>query len=90
VGDMHSSIMKLSELKAVHESLIDRKDMIIDKLIAKLELTGEPKLDRLKSSIKDDLEFYKAILPDRVEIREEPRQILKQSTQPGEVIKSSV
>lgn len=87
LGDQHSQIIKLTEMKATYENLIDRKDSLIDTLIKKLELTGEPKLDRLKASIKDDLEFYKAILPDRVEIKQEVEKEVKPS-QPGELIKS--
>ncbi|MEK6882591.1 MAG: hypothetical protein AABY22_23420 [Nanoarchaeota archaeon] len=87
MGEMHMSLTKLTELKAVYENLIDKKDDIITSLIKKLELTGEPKLDQLKASIKEDIEFYKAVLPDRVEITEEAPKEPKPVTQPGDVIK---
>ena len=87
VGDMQSQIIKLTELKATYENLLDRKDAIIEQVLRKLELTGDPRSDRIKAGIKDDLEFYKAILPDTVQniVPEEKPQILP--TQPGEVIK---
>ena len=87
LGEMHTQITKLTELKASHEKLLDQKDNIIESVIKKLELTGEPKLDQIKASIKDDLDFYKAILPDRVEITQEPPPVEKPVTQPGDVIK---
>lgn len=87
IGDMQSQILKLTELKATYENLLDRKDAIIEQVLRKLELTGDPRSDRIKAGIKDDLEFYKAILPDTVQniVPEEKPQVLP--TQPGEVIK---
>lgn len=87
LGDLHMQMTKLTELKAIYENLLDRKDEVIMNVLKKLDLTGEPKLDRLKAQLKDDLEFYKAILPERIEIKQEAPQEPKQLIQPGEVIK---
>jgi len=87
-GDVYSQNTKLLELKSTYENLLDRKDEVINNVLKKIELTGEPKLDRLKASLKDDLEFYKAILPDRVEIREEAQPLPIPMAQPGDIIKT--
>jgi hypothetical protein len=87
LGDLHMQLTKLTELKATYENLLDRKDEVIQNVLKKLELTGESKLDRLRAELKDDLEFYKAILPERVEIKQEAPEEPKMITQPGEVIK---
>ena len=87
LGDLSSSILKLTELKAVYENLLDRKDEIINNVLKKLELTGDPKTDRLRTQIFEEIERYKAVLPERVEIKQEvPREPIPM-TQPGEVIK---
>ena len=80
-------ITKLTELKATYENLIDKKDSLIEMVIKKLDLTGDPKSDRIKAEIKDDLEFYKSVLPDKVEIKQEAPPEPKIVTQPGDVIK---
>jgi len=87
MGELHMQLIKLTELKAMYESIIDKKEEVINTLIRKLELTGEPKLDRLRAEIKDDLEFYKNILPEKVETIIEPKIPTITPTQPGEVIK---
>ncbi len=87
LGDLHQQLTKLTELKATYENLLDKKDEVINQVLKKLELTGDSKQDRLKAEIKDDLEFYKAILPEKVEIKQEPTQEPKALTHPGEVIK---
>ena len=87
VGEMHMQITKLTELKAVYENILDKKDFIINKVLEKLELSGEPKSDLLKEQIKTDLEFYKAILPEKVEVRQEVPQEIRVPIQPGEVIR---
>jgi len=87
LDDLHTQLTKLTELKATYENLLDRKDEVIANVLKKLELTGEPKIDRLRAELKDDLEFYKAILPEKVEIKQEPIPEPKLITQPGEVIK---
>lgn len=86
-ADMHIQITKLTELKAIHQNLLDRKDDIIDQLIKKLELTGEPKADRVRTEVYADLERMKAILPEKVEVKQEVVQERKETTNPMEVIK---
>lgn len=87
LGEMHMNITKLTELKATYESVIEQKDNIINNLIKKIDQLSEPKYEWIKASLKDDLEFYKAILPDRVEIKQEAPPEPKIVTQPGNIIK---
>jgi len=87
VGDMHIQITKLTEQMAMYKSLLDRKDEIIDRMMEKLTLTGEPKADLIKAEIQHDLQTYKKILPQTVQIIQEVPVEQKHSVQPGEVIK---
>ena len=87
INEMSMNIVKLTELKALYENLLDRKDEVINNLIKRLELTGEPKLDLLKATIKEDLEFYKNILPDKVETIVEPERTPTIISKPGDIIK---
>lgn len=87
INEMSSYIVKLTELKALYENLLERKDGVINNLILKLEITGNSKLDILKASIKEDLEFYKNILPEKVETLFEAEKEMVVPIKAGDVIK---
>ena len=89
MGELHMQLTKLTELKAMYESLIDKKDEIINQAIAKLDLTGEPKSDRLKKELMELLEWAKAVLPERVEITQEAPKPEPMMVQPGQILKES-
>lgn len=86
-GDMHTQLVKLIELKSMYELLIEKKDQVIDTVMEKLKLTGERKLDLIKAELKDDLEYYKKILPNRIEIKESIESPSAIPVQPGEIIR---
>lgn len=86
LGDMHTQITKLTELKAMHQNLLDRKDEVIDGVIKKLELTGDPKADRIRGEIFKEIERYKALLPEKVEIKQEAPIEPRVPAQPGDVL----
>lgn len=87
IESMHSQLLKLSEEVATYKTLIDKKDSIIEVVIAKLDRTGDPMTDIIKENIKKELQFYKEILPDRVEVTQEAPPEPKPLAQPGDVIK---
>lgn len=86
-ANVYAENAKLLELKSTYESLIIEKDKVIDKVLSKLDTSGDLKSDRLKAELKDDLEFYKAILPERVEITEEAPKEPKELVKPGQVLR---
>lgn len=87
LGEMHSKITKLTELKATYENLMEKQRSIIKELMRKLEKSGSRTLyEEAKHEVHDDIEFYGGILPqerliERVE-PEKPRVI----PQPGQPI----
>ena len=87
LAELQMQISKLTELKVTYENLIDKKDEVIENVLKKLNLTGEPKLDRLRDELKEDLEYYKTVLPERVEIKNEIPPEPKSLPQPGDLIK---
>lgn len=86
-SDLHIQNTKLIELKSMHENLIDKKDEVIDKVIAKLDKYTEPRYQSIKDDIHRDLAFYQKILPEKVEIKEEHEREPIPVPQPGEIIR---
>lgn len=86
-GDLHMQNTKLIELKATYENLIDKKDEMIEKVIAKLDRYTEPRYQSIKDDIHRDLALYKKILPSKVEITEKEEKEPMPITQPGEIIR---
>jgi len=86
-GEMHTQITKLTELKSMYENLIERKDEVISKMMSKIDQLADPNYEVIKASIKDDLEFYRAMLPEKVEIHQDLPIEQKQLVQPGNPIK---
>ncbi|MEK6880379.1 MAG: hypothetical protein AABY22_12255 [Nanoarchaeota archaeon] len=54
-GDVYSQNVKLTEMKATYESIIDKKNNIIETVIKKLELISSPRDQLIKAEIKDDI-----------------------------------
>jgi len=78
VGDMQSKIIKLSEIKTYLESSSDRHQYIIKNLLDKLEKHGDKTMQEwVKAETKDDINFYKGILPE-VTIEKEVPEVQQQ------------
>jgi hypothetical protein len=86
-SDIHSENMKLMEMKSTYEGIIEAQRNVIERIKDKLDLTGDPKVDRERERIKDELEWARSILPEKVEIKQEAPPMPMPITQPGEVIK---
>lgn len=87
MGELHMKLSNLIETKAMYENLLEKKDAVIEKVLVRLETTGNTKFDRMNAQIKDDLIFYKGILPERIEIKQESPEPERPITQPGDIIK---
>jgi hypothetical protein len=87
IGDLHIQITKLTELKSMYENLLERKDSIIGAMMMKLEKITDPLYDRILESVKDDLKYYREILPNKVEVRQEQPIEARMPSQPGDKIR---
>jgi len=85
--DVHSQVVKLMEVKATYEQLINAKDNQIQIVISKLDKFTDPQYELIKTSIMDDLERAKELLPEKVEIKQEAPIPVREPAKPGEVIK---
>jgi len=88
LSDLNTQLSKLTELKATYESLLDKKDYIIEMVINKLDASTDPRFDTLKETIMSDLERAKALLPDQVTINAPEHKEQRQPVQPNEPIKA--
>ena len=87
IGDLQRKLSDLSGWKTYYEQKEKVNEMIIQKLLAKIEKGGDKTLyDEAKADVQGDLERYKAVLPETVIIQEEKEKPQPKMPNPGEVI----
>jgi len=85
ISSLHSNYTKISELKALSDSIINSQKEVIEKLLSKLENYGDKTMRELvKAEQQDDLEFYNNILPEKIPMSEPIEKEIKPPAQPGQ------
>lgn len=85
IGEVHEKVTKLTELNAIHENMLTKKDEIIKTLIDKMRKHGEETdYEDAKQEVKEDIEFYQKVLPKERIVEPSETEKIREIAQPGQ------
>ena len=85
VGDMHTKIVKLTELKAMHERMVDEYRTMNKDLLNRLQKSNQPEYEKAMQDFKDMLDFAAEKLPEKtIVMQNQDEKPIREVAQPGQ------
>ncbi len=74
-GDIQRKVTSLTETKAIYEDIINRQEVVIEKLLAQFEESGDKtEFRKAYSQVKEVIDYAKTRLPQQVIISEQEKE----------------
>ncbi len=87
VSTIQNKLIKSTETNAIQEMINEKQKSIITSILSQLEKYGDKTLYKnVKAEVKDDIEFYSGILPEKQPAEKESPTQIQPKAQPGERI----